>query len=394
MNLRAPGFDLATLIRILEESDMRFQDPKLEKHGKGIVVWRIRPYVSVVTPEGNIQRVRKPITLGRVSEMTKQQALAEKQKAMATVNAGKITVQAQLPFSALLDKYVAGKLPLLNASTQAKYSNHIDNHIRPAFAEMKLCEIDKPTVQIWMNSKREKLSWATCADLRSILGSIFTQAAEWRMWQGENPAHKVKLGKQTDKREKKILDEARFAKFLACIPETCIMPAAKVKLMVMVAVIGGLRVSEVLGLKPCDIDIERGTAMIQRRWHRGDVSEPKTDESKAEVEITRELAAQIVGLGDNWLFARQDTTEPPDDRDLQQHVFRPAAELAGCYFPGFGMHTFRRMKVTWSQQAGASALEAMLLARHRDLKTTLRYTIVEDKRRSELTHAVARKAVQ
>ncbi len=373
---------------------MRFQDPKLEKHGKGDLVWRIRPYVSVVTPEGRIERVRKPIILGRVAKMTKQEALVEKQNAMATVNAGKITVQAQLPFSAVLDKYIAGKLPLLNESTRNKYETHIRNHIRPAFADMKLCEIDKPTVQIWLNAKREaKLSWATCADLRSILGAIFTQATEWRMWSGDNPAHKVKLGKQHAAREKKILDETSFAKFLGCIPDTCILSSAKAKLMVMVAVIGGLRVSEVLGLKRSDIDVERGVAMVNRRWHRGNVAEPKSDESKTEVVITSDIAAQISALGDDWLFARPDTGEPPDDRDLQQHVFRPAAEAAGCYFPGFGMHTFRRMKVTWSQHAGASALEAMVMARHRDVKTTMRYTIVDDKRRSELTEAVARKVM-
>src|SRR5262245_49168484 len=33
----------------------------------------------------------------------------------------------------------------------------------------------------------------------------------------------------------------------------------------------------------------------------------------------------------DWIFEREG--EPPDDRDLQQHVFRPVAEAVGIYFP-------------------------------------------------------------
>ena len=45
-----------------------------------------------------------------------------------------------------------------------------------------------------------------------------------------------------------------------------------------------------------------------------------------------------------------------DDRDLQQHIFRPAAMIAGIYHEGFGMHTFRRLNVTWRQEVGATPI--------------------------------------
>lgn len=49
---------------------------------------------------------------------------------------------------------------------------------------------------------------------------------------------------------------------------------------------------------------------------------------------------------DGYIFTRPDGT-PLDDRDLQRDVFRPAAEAAGIYHEGFGMHVFRRLNVTW-----------------------------------------------
>ena len=69
-----------------------------------------------------------------------------------------------------------------------------------------------------------------------------------------------------------------------------------------------------------------------------------------------------------------------DDRDLQQHVFRPAAEVAGIYFEGFGMHTFRRLNVTWRQEVGATPIEAQKAAGHASLDMTFLYTQIEETR--------------
>lgn len=70
----------------------------------------------------------------------------------------------------------------------------------------------------------------------------------------------------------------------------------------------------------------------------------------------------------------------PDDRDLQQHVFRPTAEALGLYFAGFGMHSFRRMSVTWRQEVGATPLEAMRSAGHTSLDMTQLYSVQDAER--------------
>lgn len=49
------------------------------------------------------------------------------------------------------------------------------------------------------------------------------------------------------------------------------------------------------------------------------------------VRIDPATGKAALAKGDGWLFARTDNGDLPDDRDLQQHVWRPAAEAAGCY---------------------------------------------------------------
>jgi hypothetical protein len=68
---------------------------------------------------------------------------------------------------------------------------------------------------------------------------------------------------------------------------------------------------------------------------------------------------------------------------LQQHVFRPAAESVGIYFPGFGMHTFRRLNISWRQEVGATPFEAMKAAGHKNPSMTWLYTITDQEREKE-----------
>ncbi len=153
----------------------------------------------------------------------------------------------------------------------------------------------------------------------------------------------------------------------------------------MTAVVAGLRVSEVLGLQPSDIDERAETLRVARRQHRGDIDDPKT-ESARRVQVgalARELLRYTVGRApENFIFQRKDG-RLLDDRDLQQHVFRPAAEAAGIYFKGFGMHTFRRLNVTWRQEVGATPIEAQKGAGHASLDVTFLYTQTDEARERE-----------
>jgi integrase len=264
-----------------------------------------------------------------------------------------------------------------------------------------LCEITKPTIEAWLNKKGEPqtvtvkrdgietaeehdgLGWWARMDLRNLLSAIFTKAAEWNLWDGRNPCEGVSVGKKKVKRAKRIPGAEDLTKFLESIPDTAIISATGARLIVVTAVVAGLRVSEVLGLQAGDIDARAETLHVERRQHRGDVDDPKSESARRVRQVgvfAHELLRYAAGRGpEDFIFQRKDG-RLLDDRDLQQHVFRPAAEVAGIYFEGFGMHTFRRLNVTWRQEVGATPIEAQKAAGHASLDMTFLYTQTDEVR--------------
>ncbi len=367
----------------------KFQDPKIETRTDAVrPYYCIRPFVPVMTDEGLVRR-QKRIPLGFVDETSMREAKQRKQEIMAGVNAGKFLVQSQLPFSAILQRFRDVRLPQIGASTRAKYSNHLDNHIEPAFKDLRMCDIDKPTVEVFLNDKAAAgLAHWTLLDLRNLGSAIWTKAIEWKLFQGENPWRGLKVGGEVEIREKNIPKAGDLRSFISALPETRIATHRAAELMVLVSVSTGLRVSEVLGLQPRDIGREDRTLEVHRRWHRGDVAAPKTKASRRRHEILG-LADMLLEFAsgkadEEFIFGRADRDgRPPDDRDLQQHVFRPAAEAVKIYHPGFGMHSFRRVNITWRQHAGASSIEAQKGAGHSRPATTWMYTIEDAEREKQ-----------
>lgn len=379
----------------------RWQDPKIQTRSDvSRPFFFIRPFVPMVTSEG-IVRKQKSVPLGFCDELSKRQAFAKKQEVMASVNSQRFIVECQIPFGEIVRKFRDARVPQLGFATQTKYRLHIENHILPAFATTRMCDIDRPSIEAWLNEKarprqvagsdgtvHEKpgLGWWARQDLRNIMSAIFTKATEWKLWQGGNPCAGIQIGRRKEKREKRLLQDEDLARFLAALPDTHVCTAEAARLVVLIAVVAGLRVSEVLGLKPKDLDFSHATLTVNRRWHRGHLDTPKSENAKRMRQIgglADDLNCFCKGRGpEEFIFGREDGN-PPDDRDLQKHVFRPTAEALGVYFEGFGMHTFRRQNVSWRQEAGATPFEAMKAAGHARPSTTWLYTITDSDRERE-----------
>jgi integrase len=382
----------------------RYQDPKIQTRGDvKRPFYFIRPYVPHLTTTG-IERKKHSIPLGFLDEITVREAKARKEQIMATVNVGKFVIQSQLSFREVCRRFLETYAPTLGAAAQERYPIQIRNHILPVFADLKLCDINTPMIEHWLRERAKPhetkslkdgkeitvssdgLGWWTLSDLRGILSGIFTRAAEWGLWNGRNPCEGVKIGPKKAKRSKQIPDGEDLLRFLAALPDTPMISAHGARLMVITACVAGLRVSEVLGLKPAVIDVHRETLRVERRWRRGDEDEPKSEASKRVRQIGALAGVLIEYAGGRpkheYVFTRP-CGAPLDDRDLQRDVFRPAAEAVGIYHAGFGMHVFRRLNVTWRQQAGATPVEAQKAAGHTSLDMTMLYTQTEDQRERE-----------
>jgi integrase len=371
-----------------EDSMQRYQDPPIEvRTDVKRPFYFIRPRVPYWNKQGKYDRRRTVIQLGLVSQTTMRQAKMLKEQHMAEINGRRTIALAQIPFAGLLDKYVAVGLPAVGTTTQAKYRSHIAAHIRPAFATMRMCDIDKLCITGWLQQKQH-LTHEMLMSILKTLSAIFSWAEEMNMFEGVNPCRNVKvLGKKSE-RSKSLPDSTGLQRFLAAIADTVIISAEGARLIVLIAVASGLRVSEVLGLQLRDIDPIAETVRIERRWARGNIGPTKTKDSQRVRQIPG-LAAALLAYkacgeharnGDDYIFSGGVRGLPPDDRDLQQYVFRPAAERAGIYTPGFGMHRFRHVNISWRQEVGAHPVEAQKCAGHASLSTTWRYTQVDVER--------------
>lgn len=368
----------------------QYQRPAVLKRGSS---WCIRPRVPKLDARtGRFRRVQTWIVLGRVDTMTKAEASKKADHFMATINDGRFVAAAQLEFVGVVAKYQEAKLPLLGSRTRDKYAAHIRNHILPAFGACRLADIDTQAVEAWLVGKRGELADATRADLLHVLSAIFSAAIKWRYWSGENPCTGVELGRIEPKREKRLLTIDEVQRFLAAIPDTRICSAQVARIIASTAIATGLRVSEILGLQWQDLDAEARSLSVRRRAGRGDVDRTKSARSRRKVEIDR-LADDLLSLKpagaapDHFIFRRTEGGDL-DDRDLQQHVFRPAAEAAGVYTEGFGLHWLRAQNITMRQHAGASSIEAMRAAGHSRIGVTALYTLPDSKREQQQVAAI------
>jgi len=101
------------------------------------------PELGSAATNGAVARAEKTILIG---SMGKREAQSKSREIMGTINRANYVVTSQTDVGRFLDEYATMHVDPLAASTRAKYSNHLRNHIRPAFASMMLCDLQPLTV--------------------------------------------------------------------------------------------------------------------------------------------------------------------------------------------------------------------------------------------------------
>lgn len=381
-----------TVLQILDNASMaRYQDPKIQTSKGPRPYYFIRPVVKRPNfTSGDRTAKQEVIRLGFADEL-KTKALREAAKAriMAEINDPRHFAASQMPLGKLVEAFREKRMPQLSSSTVAKYDSHLRNHIS-GWSHYQLCEIQPAELEGWIN--RLKLGSAAKQDVLHLFSALFETARRWRLFQGANPCRDVLLGRAVPAREKFIPTQQEIKKLLdalECCPSvTHGIAGPDVALMVRVAIASGWRISEVLGLRHDAIDGE--SIIVKRRWHRGDLAElPKTTAGGRRNWIGP-LAKELAARGGEFVFQAAEGV-PPDDRDLNQHILRPCAVAVGLYREGFGFHSFRRLNISWKQEAGATPVEAAKGAGHSRTDMTMRYSVVDDKRERAQVNKVLRR---
>jgi len=139
----------------------------------------------------------------------------------------------------------------------------------------------------------------------------------------------------------------------------------------------GLRVSEILGLRWEDVDLEKRSLQVRRSVVSGHAEATKTETSEDElplhpelVEVLREWREAELPVS-GWLFGNLDTGMPYHaDTMRQRHLNRAAAQIG---LPKLGWHAFRHTYRARLAERGLPLEVQQKLMRHASIEMTTRY---------------------
>lgn len=223
-------------------------------------------------------------------------------------------------------------------------------------------------------SKKTKLH------IRAFVHFLLEHAMKWKLIPLQrNPLTAVKVkGRRKRVRPANIITRDQWLALTTEV-ELC----GHVRTMIFIAMLLGLRVSEILGLRWEDFDMARRVMNIHRSQVGKDTGDTKTEGSEEELPIHEDLfevleawreGQTIDGVHtpvNGWLFGNILTGRPYWGGTLQQDDLVPAGKAVGI--PNLGWHDFRHTYRAMMDELKISLEEQRTLMRHEDIRTTLGY---------------------
>ena len=242
-----------------------------------------------------------------------------------------------------LEKYANGEV---RPTTLDQYKSLYKNHIMPYLGDKKLSQIGVEDIQGFKSKLQEKgLGGQMVKHNLRLVRQMLNHAVDWG-YLVNNPAKKVRypsLPKGDKQMEENVLEPANVRLFLEHAPE-------KWKPFFLVAIVGGMRIGELIAMKWGNLDWNRGQYFVRETWHRPKkgrpayLDEPKTVSSIAPVDLTpicldavkvhqSRQAAEKLKAGEKYqdqdlIFATV-TGGLLHDINIVQRVFKPALKGAG-----------------------------------------------------------------
>lgn len=287
-------------------------------------------------------------------------------------------------FENLVNHYLKEDFPQ-RGSTQPSYRSNL-KRLKAKWGHTRLdwmCS-NPLEIQRWLKELKtlasdgtapRELSHKSKKNLKALLHRLFECAMAWGFIQMQrNPIDFVQLrgGARRARRPRAVLTLKQCADLLADRK----LPS-HVKVMIQIAMMTGLRISEILGLRWEDVDFRALLITVRRSVVGPHQDLPKSAASADIVPLHKELAdvlqrwnrSRVVVKG--WLFGNI-TTERPFHRDaLQKRYLAPAGLRAGII--GLGWHTFRHTYRALLRELETPLEVQQYLLRHASITTTMEY---------------------
>lgn len=201
-----------------------------------------------------------------------------------------VRVNKRLTFGAVAEEWLSGPVLSLGDRTQQSYADNVKNHLH-VWNKCKLDSLRANDIEKLMASlKADGLSEWTRAGILNTIRQIFKYAIDRLDYPQVNPVTKISKEtrpKPSKTQRRRIFEGTEYEETLAAAQEPFYT-------MFYLAAVTGGRLSEILGLRFCDLDLESELIRFEQQIDRkGNVTELKTEESQRIVPIFDELVAVL-----------------------------------------------------------------------------------------------------
>jgi integrase len=259
------------------------------------------------------------------------------------------------------------------ASTRRGYESWIDNYVLPKWGASRLADVQARPVELWLQSLT--LAPKSKLHIRGLLSILW----DYAMWRGDVPTARnpmelvsVPFASQRVRKPRSLTPDEFQQLMLTLGQDTCW------RVMLLLAVSFGLRISELLGLKWQDVDWLGKTIRIERGVVKQIVDDVKTNCSARTMCCADELLEVLkvwkqttqFSAPEDWIFASPAKLgrQPLSYTHVWGTLTNAAKNLGiGHVSP----HTFRHTHRTWLDSVGTPVGVQQKLMRHADIRTTM-----------------------
>ncbi len=351
----------------------RYQTGCLFIRGKRRERWIARWREPMIAADGTVREIQRSEVLGLVSEFSKSKAQELLSTKLRTLNSGTHRPQSTMLFKKFVEEvWKPSVLNLQKPGSVRYYGIQLKCHVVPKFGERRLCEITRADVQSFAAEKRQQgFSGSSIHGMRTTLSKVFQAAVDWGYLE-LNAARGIRIGNREPEGERLYLTASETTKLIASLDEP-------VRTIVLVAVLTGLRISELLALRWKHVDFLRMALQIRQTVSEGKFGTPKTKSSRREIPMSEPVRQALLaqknrcrqtGPDDLIFVSRNQTALNP--KNLLRRVLRPAC--VALELPLVSWHSFRHTHGTLLGEVAESLKTSQALLGHSDLETTLIYT--------------------
>lgn len=273
-----------------------------------------------------------------------------------------------MTFASMVELYLQDMEPRLKATTMQNKRYLIDGKLMPFFKDLPVNAITPAHVRKWQaDLMADKRAQTYLKSINNQLSAIFNYACKY-YGLAQNPARLAGTIGRKHADEMRFWTVEQFNEFIPYVPK---LPG---RTGLSVLFWTGLRIGELLALRPSDINLEARTLTVNKSFQTIDgkevITEPKTPRSRRVIPLPEKLCDEIREY-EAALY------EPdPDDRlfPFTKHYFHQQM-AKGCEASGvekIRLHDLRHSHAALLIRLGTPALLISERLGHEDIQTTLR----------------------